>query len=433
MLDSLGPRSTPRAAGEAVFKSRNEAIKAFRAGERVLFANFRPLAEEVPIQSPQLDAFVETLSGQRGSIRPNQGAAVAQRIAKLLGGDVSEDVAALTGAAATTEEAASLQAALQAAGIETVPPVNASEFQRIVSELGMIVRTLTTAVRTDPAKRGTLGQVKRLWQLARADLESSLDVSPPARAAFEEAMIFSRLGNKRLLNEEIERVARFAPEKLAGRLFQKNNSTMIEAVREAVGPDAFQGIQSAVLEDVLRADPGTGRIVWKKVAERLGETGDDTVQALFPGAQAADIQQFVRQVLSLEEKPLSGLGKMFIQLSQGTAFAKFLTFSPDPLSALIVLGPVVLSRIMTNQTALRWLTTGLTAPVGSAIAARVSAQLTSFFVREQQREQEEALGGEPPTLQPQRVNVDAPFQIGAAPPGAPPAPPARGTPPPGTP
>lgn len=384
VLDMLGPRATPRAAGEAVRGAHKTAVDAFRAEEKVLWDAFRSAADDIPVATPQLDDFIASLTQREaGAILPNAGATAARKVAALTGEEVGESV--LIGGSRTDLAAlpASVQEAILAAGDgPPAPTLTASQFQKTVSDLGKLVRSLTRAARSNPSQyNAQLGLAKRVQQLARADLETSLS-GTPALDLYESATSASRLGNKQLFNQEVMQILKTAPEKLTQKLLTTNNSTAIRAVREAVGDGPFQQVQSQALQEILELNPRTGNVVWPTVATRLQNLGDDTLQAMFPGGHATKIKQVAELMQNVARQPAGRIGSVAIQLAQGSAAVGLATGTLTMPSLMILLTPAALARAMTNPQVVRWLTTGLSAPAGSRQAVTATAQFYTFLQNE---------------------------------------------------
>lgn len=428
ILNNIGPRVTgfapgvraavTRQAGKGFISGLDDAVKAFRATERQLWQEtFEPLARDVQVQTPNLDAFLQGSLAQTGreagEVLPNAGGRVAQRVARLLGEGIQEpgeaalqqlpEVGPGVRAALSAEDVTTMQQALlRAMGAETTEataePLTADVFRRTVSGLGKLVRRLSKTVKTDPTKANELGLAKHLLQLAHTDLADSLTPFPEAHTAFQAATTFSRLGNKRLLNETLTKLSDEAPERVVRKLFVAENSTAINAVRDALrdSPKAFEKLQTASMMRVLSPDPTSRKIKWDRVLSRMGAVGDDTLQAMFPRGHAAQVRDLTEMLVDLDRGVAGGTGRVFIQLTQAGAAIGLLTGGFTGSSATIMLAPPVLARIMTSPTGVKWLTTGLTAPPGSDVAVKAANNILAFMVRESEKTQ--AAPTEFPTL-----------------------------------
>lgn len=420
LLRSVGPRTSGKQAGRGVISARKQAIAAFRAAEAPRYDEFRRLAQDIPMKTPRLDAFIEDVRAREaGEILPNAGLRAADRLTAMMEPPPAPEIVIQGQPSGPLNRLpASIQEILRQipeAGVADVSqPLTAAQFQRTYSGLGKLRRQLERAAAIDPTKNNQLGLVKKLTTLARADLTETLQrSSPAAHEAFESAQLFSKLGNAQLFNEEIRRIARTAPEKLVigtGGLLKANNSTAIEAVRDAVDPATFSGVQSAAMTKLLRANAITGRINWKAVLQRLDAAGEDTLAALFPQGHAQDIQRLSRLLVDLERKPAGGIGRVAIQLGQGGAATGLFVGGFTKSAAVVLSMPAVLARIMSSKIGTKWLSTGLEAAPGSPTALKATTQLLMFTAQHATR-RDQPIGTPPPG--PSMVPSPA---IGAAPP-----------------
>jgi hypothetical protein len=401
VLGSLGPRKGARGTGAAVQSAREQALKAFRGAEKQAWEQeFRPLAEQIPAKSPRLDAFIGELEGrQAGAILPNAGLTAARRVASLA--PEAETVVYGGREVPLTSLPATVQEAITQVGATppTTQPLTAYQFQQTVSDLGKLVRALDEAAVRDPTKNNQLGLAKKLYGLALGDMAETLAGSPKAQTAYASARALTKFGNARLMNEEIRKLADLAPEKLVSAVVKPNNSTAVEAVRQAVDPATFQTVQAEALKRLLRANARTGSVNWGQVAQRLDTLGEDTRGALFPKGHDREIQRIAQLMLRLNEKPAGGIGRIAVQLGQGGAAVGLVTGVMTPASATILLTPAVLARVFASPTGLQWLSEGLQAAPGSASAMRAAAQLLTFAQVEPGVEEESQVGAPPPRAQ----------------------------------
>lgn len=389
VLDQLGPRSSPMGAGTGVVNARKAAIQSFRGQEKQAWEAFQQETNQVPMAAtPRLDAFIQELQPQQaGAILPNAGMTAARRVADLMKKGEVETL--MIGGRETAIENLSPQQ-LQAyvnAGVDLAgppePALTVGQFHKTVSDLGRLSRVLERAARTDPSKNADAGLAKKLYGLAQDDLEEAVKViGPKAETAYEQARLVSRLGNEQLFNESIRNVVKGAPEKIVGKLLQRNNSTAIDAVRQASGPAAFEEVQSAAMQRILQANSRSSRINWDQVVTRLDNLGDDTLKAMFPGDHAAEVRRVATLMQNLKRTPAGGIGKVGIQLTQWGAAAGLATGNLPPEAAVVLLTPPMLAKIFTSKIGLKYLTTGLTAPVGSQRAITAGTQLLAFLGRD---------------------------------------------------
>lgn len=400
VLDQLGPRVVPKEAGQAVLTGRKAAIRQFRQQETPLWEAFRESAKDIPAETPRLDAFIGELTEQEaGRVIPSTGVTVARRVGALSGapGSFADAPIRVSGVKTAVEELPkSVQDAIASAiGAPPGPTLSAAQFQKTVSNLGALSRQLERAAQTDPTKNADLGLVRHLYNLAQDDLaEMAAKGGPEVLAAHEQARVFSRLGNERLFNESLRRLARADPEKVVDRLLTRNRSTAITAVKEAVEPADFTQVQSVALQRLIAPNSRTGRMNWGEITARLDRAGDDTIGTLFPGDHAKEIRRVADLMLKLGQSK-TGVGKLAVQFSQAGSIIGLATGTLPEASGTVLLAPAILARIFSNPTALRWLSVGLRAPKGSREAITAATQVVGFLGREV--EEEEPTVGVPPS------------------------------------
>lgn len=255
-------------------------------------------------------------------------------------------------------------------------------------------------------------------------------VSPEALAVLNAGRDVTIEGKTRLFNKTVMDLARTAPEQIVGTILKPNRSTAITAVQQAVGREGMAPVRAAALETLLRPAARTNKIHWGSVLDRIDRLGPDTVEALFPGGQAKDVQKLARLMVDLERKPFGRTGQVAIQLSQAGAGIALAT---NPLglfgegtererwigAAGVMLGPAVLARVMASPTGLKWLTVGMTSSAKSQTGIRAVTQLTAELLRDGLITDEEAQRLVP-APQPPPAN---PFGVGTPRSGGPTAPP----------
>lgn len=394
-LTTLAPKveaaAAARESGELVKTSIDDAIANFRRIERPAWEKVRELADPIQLElTPVTDAYIARLTGREvGSLEAGTGVRAARRVANLVG-DVAETVPEGRGYLSgqpIAEMAESVQIAVRQAmaeTAETVERMTAGEFTNTISKLNTLGRSLRRSAAMDPSKyNAQLGIVKGLIQATREDLMVTLArTSPEAVRAYERATMISRLGNQRLYNKAVNKIAGAEPAKIAEMLLTRNNSTTVNQVTKAVGRQNMQPLRRVALERILRPDAVTKELNWAAIARRLDGIGDDTLTALFPKGQAGDIKQLATLMNNLARTPAGGIGKVGIMLTQwgplmGLAPAIYTGSVPGGLTVLV--GPWMLARIMSSRHGAKYLTRGFEAPLGSPEAMRMAVYLTRLL------------------------------------------------------
>lgn len=399
ILDELGPALDTRVTGQIV-RGRARALDLrFRRQQNELWEEFYDVGGKVDVATPELDTIIAELQGiPLDQLTPNAGARAARRLAKALGGgDVVDEAlqeavgAAQGGAAFTAEQIAKMSpaaqetlAAARAAADATTEVPTARVFQALISQLGEIQRGLRTQVVTDTTKRQPLRLITELRTAAMADMQQALQsASPDAQEAYDVARAFTRAGHAQLHPDPVMRlmgVLDTAPEKVIDTLLRKNNGSQIQAVRNAIGDRAFRFVQTRAMREIAKIDPSTGIVNWGRLLRRMDQLTPNTIEALFPRGQAQEIQRVAQLMVDTGRRQAGGIGRMAIQLSQGGALIGLASGVLAPGAAAIFVVPTAMARILASQVGLRWLTTGLTAPIGSPLAARAAGNLLSFMM-----------------------------------------------------
>ncbi len=402
ILAGLGPRQGSRRTGAAVQGAREQAITAFRGAEKEAWeTEFRPLAEKIPAASPRLDAFIAELEGREaGAILPNAGLTAARRVAALAPGS---DVVVGGRSVAAADLPASIQDAMVKAGMAPPEPgLTAFQFQKTTSDLGKLVGALERAAVTDPMKYNSqLGLANKLYGLALDDMEALLAPHGKALDAYQAARSLTKFGNERLFNDEITKLADLAPEKIVSAVVRPNNSTAVDAVRQATDAATFEKVQAEALKRLIRPNARSGRVNWGEVSHRLAALGDDTRQALFPKGHDREIQRVADLMLRLNERPAGGIGRIAVQLGQGGAAVGLVTGVLTPASTTILLTPYALAKVFASPTGLKWLSEGLKAPAGSTFASRAATQILSFMSQDDEDSQSSSPPSAPPPVRAQ--------------------------------
>lgn len=182
----------------------------------------------------------------------------------------------------------------------------------------------------------------------------------------------------------------------------------IRKLKNAVGKNEWQKAKRFITQGLLlrSAEPGMSRFA---VAEgRLGkETGEglklvgakleeelfgskgmgmEVLKELYTSDEIKTLKNVANSLALIQEPQAQGTGGMFIQLTQGGAI---LGVGGLRKAATILATPFALSKLFTSELGGRWLTEGLTAPVGSSEAikafTKLSGAITTLEARERRR------------------------------------------------
>lgn len=318
-----GASTTTSRAGDFLKQVRERVLAAFRSEERQAWQAFEQATDQIPALTPRLDQFVTGLSAEKaGQILPDAGTTAAGKIASLEGKAKpltslqGQEIQVRGGKASVVPQKTvtpGLRKVLTELGKDPgKEPLTVAQFQQTIADLNRLQRALEKSAKTDPGKyNAQLGLVKKLNQLAHEDLVdvlgqlSSVEQDGTATpgsplSLYRTASQLTKLGNDQLFNKQVMEIVRAAPEKIAEKLAVKNNSTAIRLVTQAVGDENMGPVRRIVLDNLLQADPVTGKINWPNVVKRIAKLGPDTTEALFPKGEHEALKRIAHGLIETE-------------------------------------------------------------------------------------------------------------------------------------
>ncbi len=421
IADELGHVRETDIVGRIVRGVHQGRTLQFRRQRNARWNDFYDLGGDISVPTQQLESTIADILGVPvGRITPNTGGTMARRLQRLYGGDDAaiqaleetvdpaalaaraDDLAPRTqpGATVRPPRGVNPQEAARAADVaagqqrllgegaaaveEVVQPPTARELQEIIAQLGTTQRALASEAIDDLSKRGPLRIVTLLRRAALADMDDALRTSSPAaREAYNDARVFTRRGHARLHPAPILKLLKTLedrPEVAVQRLLTENNGSLIKLLHTAIGDEAFQSVQARSVFELIKPDAATGKVNWGTLLRKFAELDTNTLDAMFPAGHAREIIEAATLSQRLTEQQAGGIGKMAIQLAQGGAVIGIVSGVLAPGAGMIFVTPWAISKIITSQVGLRWLTIGLRAPAGSSIAARAAGNLLSFMI-----------------------------------------------------
>ena len=182
------------------------------------------------------------------------------------------------------------------------------------------------------------------------------------------------------------------PEAVFQSIIRNQRPGTVRKVRELIKDDEVWGaVQGQFLVDAAakHAD-STGMINAKALTREFKKLGDDTLKEIFPEAADRVALKRVIRTMELTQKEIGeGIpGGMFIQLAQAGAMIKVgLAMTGGGTAGLgaagvIVIGPALFAKLLTNPRTARWLTTGIKAKPGTEAAVRAFGQITALLAKE---------------------------------------------------
>lgn len=222
------------------------------------------------------------------------------------------------------------------------------------------------------------------------------DFDPTLGARFEDVS-FREAGRQGQFNSDIVRAlvkdadtpGSGKPEAIVDQVFQHNNVTTINNLKNAVDAPTWDKMLSWHWRDVYAKSEGNGaamREAFFGAKSGLGEK--EMVQAY--GPERVGLYKQVMNAMEVGQKQTADkTGTIFIQLKQpgavmqlsGAALAGIgliqdeVDISTTALGAAIVLSPPVLARLMTNPTSIKWILQGMKIPAGTREATALATRI----------------------------------------------------------
>lgn len=127
-------------------------------------------------------------------------------------------------------------------------------------------------------------------------------------------------------------------------------------------------------------DEKTGSVMGENMWRLMYGKGENAMQEpalkeIFNNEQLKQLSEFTTALKLAQAKQAQGLGRMFIQLTQGGAIAGFATGVAVPEAGAILLSPLAISKILLNPVTARYLTQGFKIPPSSPQAMGIIARL----------------------------------------------------------
>jgi hypothetical protein len=254
--------------------------------------------------------------------------------------------------------------------------------QDIRSGLLDIVRKGSSKLAPDP-KSVSIAQ-RLVSSIDDAMQQVAKDAGPEAYSKWRRANWFYKAGKERYHNKLINKLMRDLPDNPdAARAIFKNEENILR-VKKAIGPAKFQDVKKAwfdsLISDSMLKSPadvtsvtGIGDPVGAKILKQFNGIGQPALDAAFTKAEQTNIREAARILATIQARTGGHSGAL--RFVQGTALASVVAsplYSDLPGgraalagSGVILIGPTVLSRMMTKPWFSRWLSEGYKAMPGT--------------------------------------------------------------------
>lgn len=261
-------------------------------------------------------------------------------------------------------------------------------------------------------KAPALGLAKKFGGMIDDATEVGLKAhNPQALEAWREGNRIYREGIEEFDNIFLRRLIRNAdpdisgkfPETIVNGVFKRGNISGVKVAQRALGgidSPPWRKMQSWHIRNLFKK--GTNQTTGELSGTLLENTmlgksgiGEKTMRAIYTPKQLNSLKQFANALKVTQAKQAEGTGRMFIQLTQAGALLSlpFASGRQRKTAAVIILGPAVLARAMTNPAVARILIEGIKAGVKSRVAAgalgRFVTDITNLEIERARREDQQ--------------------------------------------
>lgn len=349
IINHFGPRSTPEGMGDFFVTLIKEKHAAHREFAKTLYNNVESLAEGVQVSTKELKNF----------------AGLTQKVSKPIAGIESKNAGD----------------DLIAAILGLPDQIDFTSAKELRSRLISRVDEFSVINKKAPA----IGKAKHLIGLTDTAITKALP--DEALEAWRGANAFYKFGEEKFNNTIIRRLLKFAEDTGQGaefigkNIFKAQAPSSIRKIKRVVSLPEWKKLQSFYVQRLFikSVDDKTGAVmgdnIWKLMFGK-GENamGEPALKVIFNPEQLKDLSEFTTALKLAQAKQAQGLGRMFIQLTQGGAIAGFATgFAPE--AGVLLFSPFAVSKLLLNRATARWLTQGFKIPATSPQAMGIAARL----------------------------------------------------------
>jgi hypothetical protein len=242
------------------------------------------------------------------------------------------------------------------------------------------------------------GQGQGAARLVAREIDAAMEKA--AKASSEEAYQswrafneFYKGGRQKYAGRQIKALLDADPDLVFDRVIKARRPAMIRKVMSLADDAQKQQLRGRMIEDMIfdsldEFGSVSGTKLWGRM-QRFGGPDAAALKELLTPTQLQTFQGLTRGIMRAESKAGGNrTGSMIIQFLQASSIFNLVVapFEGSPLSEtmdatswLILFAPPVLAYTFTNPAAARLLSTGVTAPPGSALAMRAGSQLITHL------------------------------------------------------
>jgi len=175
------------------------------------------------------------------------------------------------------------------------------------------------------------------------------------------------------------------PEVIAEKIFKPRAVSNIRKIKTATDPETFQQLKRWHVDSLLKKSVNPdGELIGNNLFNNMfGKTGmgEQAMKEIYSPIELASLRKSANALKVIQSRQGEGAGRMLIQLTQAGAIAGLLDERSRPISLVILGGPAVLSRIMTNPTGAKWLIQGAKLPAKSPQVSAIIAKLSDLAIK----------------------------------------------------
>jgi len=237
-------------------------------------------------------------------------------------------------------------------------------------------------------KAPAIGVTKKLAAMVDQSIEKSLSKhSPEALKLWREANNIDTIARDRFNNKLIRRLSKIAnqkygdaPEKVAERIFTPNNVSAIKRIKGSLDVETWNNVKAWNTMSLFRksTNKNTGLLEGTNLIENMygrNGLGKEAIKTIYEQGELRRLDNFARALKNSGEQQGKGIGRVWIQLTQASAFVGIFTGYLTGLSVFVSIAPPSIGKLFTTPSTMRWLTEGYSLPPGSEKAAVVFGKL----------------------------------------------------------
>jgi len=379
--------------------------KAYKQVVRELSDTFWNQAERKLSPEEVGQLFVDTVTGKRGVQRRLERIAYGQ-VDQMIG-DVRVDMRPVKKQALRL-----LKEAEKSKGLGS-----ASGIKRVATRVSKWDDTTETFMDAHAMRSNLLEEVRKLESLLNTKLpkvKRAADIlakhtdramAKAARGQSEQAYLAWRAadklvkgGRKTFNNEAVQstlKLAKKRPELVAKSLFVPHGSQRLAQVKKVVTPETYDSLLASFMDQTMdKASTADGILLGKNFKKAINQLGPEMHARMFKSGEHLQSVMDVANLGEILQSPTGGGGGMLVQLTQAGGIIDLAIGlptgqAPKKGTALILVGPALMGRLLSTEGGAKWLSEGI-GPTGARHApTQVLRLLRSAYAAQQSQQQQQ--------------------------------------------